>query len=190
MVKGVGGAFRKADLAAVGRRLEALADEGFHAIFENLRAQGRVHPLAEEALVKALGKERADAVLAEGVLEHSGLYKDGHIFVKPGHLDSVTSTVVHESTHYMQEMHGVNLFEKESLWMAEFEAVAAERRFVQRLARESGIPSVPYDLLWLVGASDERLAQHVVDAYPHLVRPTVVDAEKAVNDVLARGKGL
>ena len=68
--------------------------------------------------------------------------------------------------------------------------MAAERRYMQRLARESGIPAVPADLLWLVGASDERLTAHVVEHYPQLIRPTVVDGEKAVQDILARGKGL
>ena len=191
VVEAEGAAFRHADLVAVGRRIESLADEGFHAIYTNLQTQGRVLPLTKEGLEGVYGSERAAQIIAEeGALANSGLFKDGRLFIQPGHLDSVTSTVVHESTHYMQEMHGVNLFDKEAGWMAEFEAVAAERRYVERLVKESSVKAVPDDLLWLVGASDERLTAHVVEHYPQFTRPSVVDGEKAVRDILARGKGL
>ena len=113
LVLAEGAAFRKADMAAVGRRLESLADEGFHAIYTNLQRRDefcRSPRRGWKASMDRNAPHRSSRRRAHARTRVCS--KDGRLFIRPGQLDSVTSTVVHESTHYMQEMHGVNLFDK------------------------------------------------------------------------------
>jgi hypothetical protein len=184
-VEAIGNAFRHADLAEIGRQIDQIADRGFHAVFENLRSQGRVLPLTEGSLRAALGNETASALIADSVLANDGFFHQvsRQLFIKPGRLESVTSTVVHEATHWIQTTQHAGF----ELFMEEYQAFAMEQRYLRNLIRTSGsLDAVPSELVWLVGANEERIAQHVIDNYPGAVRPAGFDGAAAVEDVMRR----
>lgn len=197
-VEAIGNAFRRADLAEVARRLEQFADQGFHSVFTNLKAQGRVRPLINESsVIAALGRERVAQLGAsemERILSASGYFdpQTGMLLVRPGSLDSVTSTIVHETTHYLQQANGGRVFNGIQEFMAEYEAFSMEQRYVQSLFRNAGgnLDVVPSDLVWLVRANEERITAHILENYPNAIRPSSFNAEQAVQNVLSTLRGL
>ena len=183
-VEAIGAAFRRADILEIERRLTQAADAGFDGIFRNLTAQGRVRPLTREAVLEAYGAEHGAERIADGILSNDGLYDPirGHLFIRPGHIDSVTATVVHEATHWLQRTQGAGL----TTFLEEFQSFSMERRYLRNLMQQAGMQAVPSELLWMLGASEERIAAHILENYPQARLPSNLDGEAAVNDVLRR----
>ena len=137
-----------------------------------------------EAVLEAYGAEHGAERIADGILSNDGLYDPirGHLFIKPGHIDSVTATVVHEATHWLQRTQGAGL----TTFLEEFQSFSMERRYLRNLMQQAGMQAVPSELLWMLGASEERIAAHILENYPQARLPSNLDGEAAVNDVLRR----
>ena len=86
------------------------------------------------------------------------------MFVREGALARVQSTLVHETTHYIQDLYR-NVYRS---FYAEFQAYAMERIFLNRLAREArriGISmpnTLPENVRWILHASDEDIANYII----------------------------
>jgi len=132
-----GTAFHPEALAAVEKQLGRISQNGWDKVFASLCGEGRVHPLTPEALVQIYGADRAAAIQAEHPIESvGGMYiatdgspGDGHMFLKAGHLNDVAATVVHETTHYLQDLHGKQL----TKFTEELQAWLAQRDFLRKL---------------------------------------------------------
>jgi hypothetical protein len=192
-VEAIGNAFHKADMAEVARRLEQVADQGFHAVFTNLNAQGRVRPLVDKAsVIAAFGEESAAHLSVEDIAQASAYFdpKTGILLIKPGSLDSVASTIVHETTHYLQRANGGRIANGFQEFIAEYEAFSMEQRYVNKLLTNAGkLDAVPGDLVWMVGASEEKITAHIIKNYPNAIRPSSFNAEESVLAALSRLKG-
>lgn len=186
-IEAVGTAFRRADMAEVARQLEQIAGKSFANIFDTLRGQGRVHPLTEEALEAIYGQERAaQMITGERMLTWRGFYdpSNGRIFIKPGQTESVTSTIVHEATHWLQDVHHGRNFPN---FMAEFQAFSMEREFLRRLAFNAGEEAVPQNMRWLLNADDNVISSHITDLYGYTA-PGIQDGEQAVQSVMSMAR--
>jgi len=177
-------AFLKADMTKVADQIEKVAGKGFRKVFDRLSADGSVHPLTEEALESVLGNKRAsEFIVNQKALTWNGFYdpRTGHMFVKPGSLEFVSSTVIHESIHYVQASFGQSV----TGFMAEFEAYTAERLFLQRLARDPNA-KIPDQLKWLLNADDNAISIHISGPPYNYTIPGDIDSSEAVLNVIRR----
>ncbi|ONI92277.1 hypothetical protein ALI22I_04870 [Saccharothrix sp. ALI-22-I] len=184
-VEAIGAQFRRADLAEVVRHLEEVADRGYQVMAGNLRAQGRIRPLTREGLEAVYHGDELATKIAN-YLGNDGIYDPirGWLWVKPGHFNEVSSTIVHETTHWLQTTQHAGL----TIFMEEFQAYTMEQRYVRALFRSvnGDLDQLPSSLVWLIGASEERIAAHILENYPAARRVTDLDAARTAEEVLAR----
>jgi hypothetical protein len=188
-VRAIGDSFRHADLEAVENAIRLLGQQAVANVVESLRRVGRIHPLNESAFRRFIPDPHnegiADDLIRGGYLNDDGFYISGHLFVREGSLPTVQSTLIHETSHYIQEQFG-GVYRS---FYAEFQAYAMERRYLSRLARNAvrnDIPmpnALPDNIRWLVSASDNDIANHIVDVH-RITRPSVLEGELAVEVIL------
>lgn len=174
-IKAIGAAFRQVDMAAITRQIEQLAGRGYANVFKILQGQGRVHSLTKEALEAVYGRKGVAKRLY--LLSKRGFYdpNNGHIFIREGQLSDVASTVIHEATHWLQDVSGPRL----DKFFSEFQAYSMEREFLKRLEFDAGRSAVPGNLIWLLDAADADIAAHV-SRTSKVPIPSVKDGEEAV----------
>ena len=184
-VRTVGAQFHHVDMAQVTRRIEEIAGAGFRRVLDDLRAQGRFHPLTREALESVYGAGNRIGIhtQADVLARADGFYDTGRgmMFIRPGSVEVVSSKIIHETTHYLQQFHGASL----TSFMEEFEALSMERAFLTRMAFESGEATVPAEFRWLRSASDEEIAARITRAYG-FAAPSQINGAEAVRNVLRR----
>jgi hypothetical protein len=184
-IEAVGTTFRRAHMEAVAQHIEQIAGRGFRRVIERLQADGSFHPLTEEALETVLGNRRAAQLITEErALTWRGFYdpRTGHMFIRPGTLEDFSSTVIHESVHYVQASFG----ESVRGFLSEFEAYSAQRHFLQKLAMQSGESTVPDAWRWLRNATDNDIALHLSQPPYNYTIPGNIDSFQTVLDVIRR----
>jgi hypothetical protein len=179
----IGNRLRSAEIKGIEDELKRLGDEALQKGFDDLKVSGHVRPLNEEALQEVYSLDEVEQIITnEKLLRAGGFYDrgNGYLFVKGGDVHGLSHVVVHEVTHYLQ-----NLFRPSmSKFMREFEAFAAQRHYLQRLVAEGIDPNVAFaDWKWLVTATDEDLARHITQAYG-VAPPAVIDYQQAVMDAI------
>ncbi|MBB2923002.1 hypothetical protein [Cellulomonas cellasea] len=184
-----GTAFSAASLDKIERLLKAVAEPEWAEAFARMRSAGRVHPLTEEALRHVYGDAELARLVEAGALrpDAGGLFisagtETGHIFLTEGRVDQVTSVVVHELTHHLQDVHRAAL----DGFRTEFQAWLAQRDFVTRLARQAGDngASLPEDLRALLQAEPDDIANTIAVTY-QVPFPGRYSAVRELTEVLA-----
>jgi hypothetical protein len=174
------------ELARIEKRLGEISQDGWDKVFASLCGEGRVHPLTEQALTLIYGAEKAAAILAQHPLASmGGVYiategapADGHLFLMDGHPDQVAATVVHETTHYLQDLFQLEL----TKFTAEFQGWSAQREFLKKM--EASGHEVPEEMSFILQASNGDLAA-IISAVYKVESGHVLDAPKHVKTVMA-----
>jgi hypothetical protein len=153
-------AFHPNALVAVQKQIGKVSGDAWAKVFQRLRGQGRVHVLSEDALRAVYGEEHAARILEANRVDAGlgGLYVavegapgDGHLFLANGRTDAVAEVAIHETTHYLQDVHQVQagkLTEEMQAWLA-------QRDYLKRLKdlggtlneAQTAILEVPPDML-------------------------------------------
>lgn len=175
---------RQVTLAAVELQIELTAREGFSELFRRMMAEGRVHFLDEDTILRVLGPEAASRIITEERLLRPSVMGFYHprtrmLFLRPADVTEMSMWAVHEMTHALQHGFGMSL----RGFMAEYQAFLAQQDFVLGLERAAGRAAVPQELRWIGDMPAEDITRHISDAYGHTV-PGLPDAERALNSVL------
>lgn len=184
-IESAGTSFHPSDLDAVKTEVAKFGDPALLAEFDELRRDGRILPLKEDALREVFGVDVAKQKMAEeSRVPTGGFYNPRHeyIFVNDGTLHRVSSVVIHELVHRMQNVYRPRM----TPFMREFEAHAAQRHYIQRLLADGIDPDVAFpDSRWLVDATDDDIVKRLADKYG-LTPPADFDPREAVRDAVAR----
>ncbi len=190
-IEAVGDAFRHADMELLIGEIEAFAEQGFARVVGELHAMQRIHPLTEEGIQSALGFDRAeDLIVNYHVLGHGGFYDDvsGHLFIRPGgSVEELAVVVVHETTHYVQDLYGWEL----RGFKAEFQAIMAMRDYMVNLERAAGqeaLNAIPDFYRDFINMTNEDIAAWILNnpTYQSLgyINPADIDYDAVVREVL------
>jgi hypothetical protein len=162
-------------LLEVSAQAELYAEEGMARWLRVARKAGRIHMRTEAGAIEAFGEAEGKAWWAQASKGARGTHRKGHIFIDPGlSLESASTTLVHETTHWIQRLY----LEDMTKFAKEFQAYKLQQRYIQRLA------SVPKDVWWLLKADDLDIERHIFDRYEVVRGPTDAQVDDAVNQVL------
>jgi hypothetical protein len=172
--------------ATIEQQLGKVSELGFAKVFASLVAEGRVHPFTEEAVVHIFGAEHAATMLAKnpiasmegGYISIPGSPGEGHLFLKDGRLNAVSATVVHETVHYLQDLHRKQL----TKFTSELQAWLAQRDYLIQLEKAGG--TVPADMVDMMRSTNGELADSIVETYK-LEFTNILDAAKHTRTVMA-----
>jgi hypothetical protein len=173
-----------ADVVADLRRFEQ------HAVADALKAlldSGRVRVLKREAVIDAYKAhpERAEEFLRSGSLDDEGVFDRLHniLFLKPATFESLESTALHEIVHHLQKANRPLM----TRYHREFEAYAAQRHYLQQLARSGIDPDMAFpSWRWLLDASNDDIVAHLRSPHAYGLTPdTGLDLDDAVLNAIA-----
>jgi len=182
-VNAVGAAAAPPAASAVERELARLGDEALQAAYEDMKMNGRIFPLTEDGLRAVYGENAAERLITQGGVMRGAAFYDrasGALFVKDTTLEGFTAALLHEATHYLQNVYRPGM----TKFMREFEAYSVQRGYLQRLIVDGANPDVAFpSWKWLANASNNDIVDHIWDIYK--VRPpTGADLDQAVLDAL------
>jgi hypothetical protein len=183
-IEAVGDRFRQGDLNRIRELIKEAATQDWHDAFEQMVQAGKVRPLTPRGLREALKSyaplrqkkyaNYADELwLGEQVWKSDGIFDpvSGMMFIKPGREGDVAGNVIHEMTHVAQAATGT----KEFKFWQEFEAYAAQRKFIQRLEKLAP-GSVSEGWAFLKDADDLDIARHIEQIYGFQVPNSLIQA--------------
>ncbi|MPZ49076.1 MAG: DUF922 domain-containing protein [Dehalococcoidia bacterium] len=172
-IEAVGDRFRHGDLNRIREMIKEAATQDWHDAFEQMVQAGKIRPLTAEGLREALKTYKplrqmkyADYAeelwIGEQVWKSDGIFDpvSGMIFLKPRREGDVAGMVIHEMTHAAQQASGA----KEFKFWQEFEAYAAQRKFIRQLEKLApGYVGQSWD--FLKNADDMDIAMHIQQMY-------------------------
>jgi hypothetical protein len=186
-VRAIGTRFRPEDLAQVVADLARYDQQIIAQTLEELISKGRVRVLTREAFAEAYkdNPQWMKAMIKKGLLQADGLMdrRFGVLFLKPSTLEEVSSTALHEVVHHIQNVKRPLM----TRFHREFEAYAAQRHYLQRLAASGVDPDMAFPThKWLLNASNDDIVQHLVGHRIYgMTRPVALDLDDAVMDAIA-----
>ena len=186
IVRSIGTHFHPADLAQVISDLRRFDSQLVAHALEDLMAAGKVRVLSREAFDEVYAKypQWKKGLIDHGYLRPTveGLYdrKFEVLFLKPSTFESLGGVAVHEVTHHLQKVNRPLM----GKFHDEFEAFAAQRHYLQRLAASGVDPDMAFPShKWLMDASNEDIVRHIAQGYG-VAAPAGFDMERAVFDAI------
>lgn len=183
-VNAVNAATRPVSATEVEAEFARLGDDALRAAYEDMTMNGRLMPLTEDALRSVYGDARAEELITGRRMMRSDAFYDrgnGYIFLKDTSLESFSSTLIHETTHYLQNIYRPSM----TRFMREFEAYSAQRHYLQRLIADGVDADTAFpSWKWLADASNDDIVAHLGGPPYNLAPPAGADLDGAVMDAL------
>jgi hypothetical protein len=187
VVRTIGTRLHPVDMADVVADLTRYDQKLIADALKSLLDAGRVRVLSRAGMAEAYkaSPERMRDLIRAGFLKADGFLDKTHgvLFLKPSTFESLEAAAMHEIVHFLQDLHRPLM----SRFHQEFEAYAAQRHYLQQLARSGVDPDMAFPTWrWLLDASNDDIVAHLRRNKLYRLTPDPgLDLDDAVLDAIA-----